>query len=524
MIYSGGDKKNRAAMIILDGWGIAPAWGGNAIALADTRNFNKIWRQYPSTSLKASGSDVGLPVNSPGNSEAGHLNIGAGKVVHQDITLIDEQMENGDLDKNLEISAIVNHVAQNKSAIHLMGMLSKAGTHSHIKHLYKLLNVLKNKGVKKASIHLFTDGRDSDPYSGLAMVRDTEEEIKKIGLGTIVSLMGRFFVMDRDNRWGRIARAYNLLVKGEGNIFPSASKAISDAYSKGQTDEFIEPRLIGDNLTHPATISDNDAVMLFNFRSDRSKEIVSAFLSPRVDQFIDRKKLKNLYFASFVVYDEENLARSIFKPVKIDKPLASVWSTAGLRQFHIAETEKYPHVTYFINGGREKPFLNEERLMVHSPKNVKTYDYKPEMSAIELTKKFISIIRKNRFDGLVINYANADMVGHTGNFESTKIAVSTVDKCLGKIIPELLKKNYMIFVFADHGNAEQMTNPRSGQPDTGHTTNPVPFCLVSNEYKNIKFVNDGILANIAPTVLETMGIEKPIEMTNSSLIIKEANA
>jgi len=520
----GGYNKNKIGLVILDGWGIAPAWGGNAIAQANTKYFNKIWRSYPSTTLLASGSAVGLPTNAPGNSEAGHLNIGAGKVVHQDVTFIDLQMENGQFKANPKIQQAVDHVLKNQSNLHLMGMLSKAGTHSHLKHLYSLLELLKSKNVRQAYIHLFTDGRDSDPYSGIELVSEVENKILEIGLGQIVSIIGRYFVMDRDNRWGRIARAYNLLVKGEGNAFPSAKKAISDAYSKGQSDEFIEPRLIRNSTSNPVLINNDDSLIIFNFRSDRTKEILSAFLSPKIKEFPDRKKINNLFCASFVIYDEENLAVPVFDPEIIAKPIASVISDHKYWQIHIAETEKYPHVTYFINGGREKPYPGEKRIMIPSQRSVKTYDYKPKMSAKEITVNLVQSIKMKKFNFIIVNYANPDMVGHTGNFESTKNAVSYTDECLGVIVPEFLKQDYAVFIVGDHGNAEQMINPRTGNPDTEHTTNPVPFCLVSSDTKlnKIKFLSSGILANVAPTILEIMGLEKPDDMLSSSIIINES--
>ena len=510
-------------VVILDGWGLAPNWGGNAIAQAKTKNFNKLMLDFPSTSLLASGTAVGLPVNSPGNSEAGHLNIGAGHVVHQDITLIDQKIEDHSFYENPVLLEVVEHAKKNNSSIHLIGLLSKTGIHSHIRHLYCLLKFLKENNFAKVFIDLFSDGRDSDPMSGIEMVAEVEAEIKKIGIGRISSISGRFFAMDRDNRWGRISRVYNLLVCGEGNCYPSAGAAFSKAYAERQTDEFIEPRLIADQFHEKALIVDNDAVIFFNFRSDRSKELTEAFLADKIPQFPDRKKLNNLYFASFVIYEENQLSHKVFHPEIIQNPLAKVWSTQKLRQFHTAETEKYPHVTYFINGGTEKAFPGEDRLMIPSPQNVKTYDYAPKMSAAELTSNLIARISKKVYDTFIINFANTDMVGHTGNFEATVQAAEFVDECLGKVAETMQSFGGTMIVLADHGNAEQMVNPHTGYADTEHTTNPVPFLIFSadSQIKSLKLNSDGILASVAPTILELMRIEKPADMVNQSLVIKE---
>lgn len=510
-------------IVILDGWGIAPAWGGNAVAQARTKYFREIWKNFPSTSLLASGDAVGLPTNSPGNSEAGHLNIGAGKVVHQDITLIDKKIFDQSFYNNEVLLEAINHARKYNSSIHIMGMLSKAGIHSHIKHLFALLDLLKRNKFSKVHIHLFSDGRDSDPMSGIELIDEVEKEVIKIGIGQIASISGRYFAMDRDNRWGRIARTYNLMVSGEGNCFSTPKAAFSSAYTGGQTDEFIEPRMITNKTQGQQLISNNDSIILFNFRSDRAKEITSAFLDDQVQGFPDRKKINNIYFASFVIFEENNLAKRVFQPETIENPLAKVWSERGFNQYHTAETEKYPHVTYFINGGIEKPFPGEKRLMVPSPQDVRTYDLKPEMSAKIVTSNLINELNRSKTDTFIVNFANPDMVGHTGNINATIQAIETVDQCLGGILECVSKQNGTTIVLADHGNAEQMVNPRTGFPDTEHTTNPVPFVIVNQILKqnDIKLRSDGILASVAPTVLELMNIEKPEYMVNQSLIINE---
>lgn len=518
-------KRKPFGIIILDGWGIAPAWGGNAIAQAKTKCFDDIWRLYPSTSILASGSSVGLPINSPGNSEAGHLNIGAGKVVHQDITLIDNKITDQSFFSNEVLLEAINHARKYNSSIHVMGLLSKAGTHSHIKHLYTILDFLKRNKFNRVFIHLFSDGRDSDPMSGIEMIEEVENEIAKIGLGNISSLSGRFFAMDRDNRWGRISRTYNLLTLGEGNIYNTPKAAFSSAYAIGQTDEFIEPRLIVNKDNGKNLIGNNDSIILFNFRSDRAKELTSAFLDDDVPGFEDRKKLSNLYFASFVIFEENPNAKRVFYPEPIEKPLAKVWSEQGLNQYHTAETEKYPHVTYFINGGAEAPFPGEKRLMIPSPRNVATYDLKPQMSAREIASTLVNEMLRGANDGYIVNFANADMVGHTGNMAATIEAVEVVDECLSKVLAEFRRQNGIAMIIADHGNAEQMVNPRTGDPDTEHTTNPVPLIIVSDDpkIKKIKLRSDGILASVSPTMLDLMNIAPPSSFKNQSLIIREIN-
>lgn len=516
-------KKRPVGIIILDGWGVAPAWGGNAISQAKTRNFDLIWKNYPKTLLQASGINVGLPMNSPGNSEAGHLNIGAGHIVPQDAGLIDSEIENKSFFKNQVLLDGIDHAKQNNSNVHIMGLLSNVGTHSHVKHLYALLEFLKENKFSRVYIHLFSDGRDSPPMSGIELAEEVENEIKKIGVGKIASLSGRFFAMDRDNRWGRIARAYNMLVKAEGDHIQSIRSAFSSAYARGATDEFIEPILICDITKEIVSIDDNDTVFFFNFRSDRAKEITEAFLSDKIDQFPDRKKLNNLFFASFVIFQDGIPGKSVFRPELIDYPLARVWSENNLRQYHSAETEKYPHITYFINGGRDKAFDGEDRIMIPSIKTVKTYDFCPKMSAKGVTDTFVSELLRNKYDSFMINFANADMVGHTGSLTATVQAIEFVDICLNKILSTLTNIEGTALIFADHGNAEQMVNPHSGTPDTEHTTNPVPFIIFDNQQKSksIKLVNDGNLSHIAPTILDLMGIDKAKSMTEKSLIIRE---
>lgn len=509
-------------LLILDGWGMAPDWGGNAISLASTPVFDELWKQYPKTTLIASGSQVGLPDEAPGNSEAGHINIGAGRIVHQDITVIDEQLSKNGLMQSKVFGNVINHVKQNGSNLHLMGLLSKAGTHSHIKHLVPLLSDIKKTGITKVYLHLFSDGRDSDPMKGIEYIDEVERIIEQCGIGTIESICGRFYAMDRDNRWGRIARAYNALTKAEAEKCVSVKKIFSQFYARHITDEFIEPSIVSNPHQAYVPISNNDGIIMFNFRSDREKQITRAFLDDKLPEFPDRTKLSNIKFATFTVYQtSDDLAEHIFEPEKILTPLAKIISDNKLRQFHCAESEKFPHVTYFINGANTKPFRGEDRLAIPSPK-VTSYDLVPKMSAAKVLSTLIRAIDSGYYDFYIINFANPDMVGHTGNLSAAIAAVKYIDECLGTITKKILEKEGTMIVCADHGNVEQMVNPQTGEADTEHTNNPVPFILVNNVIKNdLTLQMNGALSNIVPTILELYGFPKPPEMTaRSSLIIR----
>jgi 2,3-bisphosphoglycerate-independent phosphoglycerate mutase len=508
-------------LVILDGWGIAPSWGGNAITLAKTPNFDRLWRDYPSTILRASDGAVGLPEGTPGNSEAGHLNIGAGRIVHQDFPMINREIENGKFFENKTMKAVLEHAQKNNSFIHLIGLLSKTGTHGHINHLYALLNYFKKNNFAHVAIHFFSDGRDSDPMSGIEMVVEAEAEIKKIGIGRIASIMGRYYGMDRDNRWGRTARAYRALVLGEAEQCEQPVDVFSQSYRMGVTDEFIEPRVIVDRENRMMNVADNDSVIFFNFRSDRIRQLVKAFVRPAPETFPDKKNLNNIFVATFATYEEtgsENIAR-VFEPDKVREPIAKALSDNGLRQFHTAETEKYPHVTYFINGGKSDPHPGEIWEIVHSPK-VKTYDLAPKMSAKAVAEKLLLKMNKKQFDVYIANFANPDMVGHTGSLEATMQAVSFVDFCLGRIIDMAQKREATVVITADHGNAEQMVNPGTGDADTEHTTNPVPFIIFNKNIDNrIKLQQSGKLADISPTIMQIIGVKKPPQMSGTSLFL-----
>ncbi len=512
-------KTKPFALIILDGWGVAPSWGGNAITLAKTSYFDELIRTYPNTTLSASGPSVGLSEGSPGNSEAGHLNIGAGRIVHQDLPLINQKIESGEFFNNKTMKASLGYLKKYGGKLHVMGLLSKSGTHSHLNHLYATLKFYKENGVTDAYIHLFSDGRDSDPMSGIEMIGEVQKKIDELGIGRISSIMGRFYAMDRDNRWGRTIRAYNTLTKGEAEVAQNANQVFSHSYKRGITDEFIEPRIITNKISNFEKIVDKDVVLLFNFRPDRVRQLTKAFLATEVKQFPDRKKLKNIMMVSFVTYERENLGDKVFYPDPIENPIAKVISDKGYKQLHMAETEKYPHVTYFMNGGNEQAYPGETRKMIPSPK-VRTYDYAPKMSAEKLTKQLNSFVKQGKNHFYIVNYANPDMVGHTGNLEATIQAISYIDTCLKSLIPEILKQEGTALIFADHGNAEQMINPQTSEPDTEHTTNPVPFILVNEKLKgNVVLQNNGSLTNIAPTALELLGIDKPNEMSSRESLI-----
>jgi len=515
-----GSKKVQV-LIILDGWGIAPVWGGNAISIAKTKNFDQAYLHYPRTQLSASGPEVGLPGGAPGNSEAGHLNIGAGHVVHQDGAIIDEDIINGSFFNNQILSQAISHAAQNNSNLHLMGLLSKTGTHSQLSHIYALLKLIKAANFNRVYLHLFTDGRDSDPMSGIEMVAELEQKLVEYKIGQISTLIGRFFAMDRDNRWERIEKAYNLLVHGNGRQFPSAGNIFASSYSRGTTDEFIEPSIISNKVVHATTITDNDSVIFFNFRGDRSRELARAFLAPDFLEFPNRKLLHNLFFCSFVMHDENQLSVPVFKLKHVLNPLAEMWSKANLRQFHIAETEKYAHITYFLNGGVETPFPGEDRLMIPSPKTSPTYDLVPEMSIGSVVENVVTRLKARNYDCYAINFANPDMVGHTGNLKATVSAIEYVDSALGRVLSTVLEQDGIAYICADHGNAEQMVNPKTGDPDTEHTENPVPFILVSNDqnHLSLRLRENAALSSITPTILDTMGITGN-EGLEKSLILK----
>ncbi len=506
-------------LIIFDGWGYREAKEGNAVLAARTPNLDRLTKEYPWCFLEASGEAVGLPDNLMGNSEVGHLNIGAGRVVYQDLTRINISIGNGDFFKNPTFLNAISNVNVNNSSLHLMGLVSYGGVHSCITHLYALIKLAKEKGVKKVYVHSFLDGRDVPPKTATGDIKELDAFCKEKGNTKIATTSGRYYAMDRDKRWDRTKLAYDALTRGIAPcIAPDAETTVSEAYSRGETDEFVKPTVItGPEGKPTTTILDNDSVIFFNFRPDRARQLTWAFVKDDFDGFT-REKRPKVYFVCMAQYDETLDLTVAFPPAKLKNVLGEVLSKHGLTQLRIAETEKYAHVTYFLNGGKEGLYKGEDRCLIPSPR-IPTYDLKPEMSAYEVTDEVLRRIRSEKYDVIVLNFANMDMVGHTGIFESAVKAVEAVDTCLGRIIEALTEVGGVAFMTADHGNAEQMINLETGEPFTAHTSNPVKCICFGNN--NVKALMNGKLCDIAPTILELLGIPKPEEMTGKSLLIKE---
>ncbi len=502
------------ALIILDGWGIGPDYEGNAIKRAKTPNFDVLMRRYPNTILSTSGYDVGLPKGQMGNSEVGHLNIGAGRIVYQDLTRITMSIENGEFYENESLLNAIYHAKNNNSTLHLIGLLSDGGVHSHNTHLYSLIELAKKNDLSNVEIHCITDGRDVSPTSSPNYIKELMKKIKKIGVGHISTIMGRYYAMDRNRQWDRVELAYNAIIKGLGEKFKDPVEAIRTSYLNGVTDEFIKPLLIEKENGELGTVKDNDAIIFFNFRPDRAREITRAFVDEDFPYF-ERKKV-NVKYVCMTLYDRtiENVEIA-YKPNFVQKTLGEYLSSLDIKQLRAAETEKYAHVTYFFNGEIEEPFKNEVRILIPSP-DVPTYDLKPEMSAFELKKMVMDQLEKDIYQVMIINFANPDMVGHTGDIEAAIKAVEAVDKCLGEIVNYIIRIEGTAIITSDHGNCEEMFDSETLDKITSHSTNKVPFIVVDN--KKIK-LREGILADVAPTMLELMGLEKPIEMTGKSLIV-----
>ncbi len=503
-------------LMILDGFGDNPEEKGNAVKLAKTPNIDKLMKQCPVTKIAASGLAVGLPEGQMGNSEVGHTNIGAGRIVYQELTRITKSIEDGDFFSNEEFVNAIENCKKNSSNLHIMGLVSDGGVHSHIRHLYGLLEMAKRRDFENVYVHCFLDGRDTPPASAENYISELQEKMKEKGIGKIASIAGRFYAMDRDKRWERVKKAYDAIVNGEGNKQSDVLNAIESSYQKEVFDEFVEPTVITNGDKPVATISDGDSVIFFNFRPDRARQLTRAIVDPEFKDF-ETKKI-NTYFVCFTSYDETMPNVHIaFKKEQIKNTLGEVVSKEGGKQLRIAETEKYAHVTFFFNGGEEKQYEGEDRILVPSPK-VETYDLKPEMSAFEVTEKVLEAIDSEKYNCIILNFANPDMVGHTGNLEAAIKAVETIDECAGKIVNAIKSKRGNLIITADHGNAEQMIDLKTGEPHTAHTTNLVPLILIT-EREGIK-LRQGKLADLAPTILELMNIEKPEEMTGESLIEK----
>ena len=511
-------KDKVTMLMILDGFGDNPNKDGNAIKLAKTPNIDRLMKKYPTTDIFTSGLHVGLPEGQMGNSEVGHTNIGAGRIVYQELTRITKSIEDGDFFTNPEFIAAIENCKKNNSKLHILGLVSDGGVHSHIRHLYGLLEMAKRRDFEDVYVHCFLDGRDTPPASAESYIIKLQDKMKEKGVGKIASISGRFYAMDRDKRWQRVQKCYDALVNGEGIKANSAVKAIEDSYQKEVFDEFVEPTVICNNEEPIAKIEENDSVIFFNFRPDRAREITRAIVDKDFNEF-ETKKM-NVYFVCFTNYDETMPNVHIaFKKETLHNTFGEVVSKAGLTQLRIAETEKYAHVTFFFNGGEEKQYKGEDRILVPSPK-VETYDQKPEMSAYEVTDKVVEALEQDKYDVVILNFANTDMVGHTGSLPAAIKAVEAVDECVGRIVKVIEEKKGNLIITADHGNAEQMIDYKTGEPHTAHTTNPVPIILITSN-PELKLKDNGKLADLAPTMLDLMGIEKPEEMTGESLLKKE---
>ncbi|MCL2392695.1 MAG: 2,3-bisphosphoglycerate-independent phosphoglycerate mutase [Oscillospiraceae bacterium] len=501
-------------LVIMDGYGLAPKSQGNAVTNADTPVLDELFKTYPHTTLSASGEDVGLPDGQMGNSEVGHTNIGAGRVVYQDLPRISRDIKMGTFFENEVLLSVVSSVKASGSALHLMGLVSPGGVHSHIEHLFGLLELAKRNGLSKVYIHCFMDGRDVAPDSGVESIRVLLDQIKSLGVGKIATIMGRFYAMDRDNRWERVALAYNAMVLGQGDFESDPVKAVLNSYDAKVYDEFIEPVICDkDGLIRPG-----DGVIFFNFRPDRAREITRAFTEPEFSGFEREKGYFPVTFICMTQYDEKIPNVKVAYPPDFPKQTFGEYiSELGLKQLRIAETEKYAHVTFFFNGGVEQAFPGEERILIQSPKEFLTYDLVPEMSAYKVAEAVCKEIVSEQYDVVIVNFANCDMVGHTGDYEAAIKAVEVVDACVGKIVAVVKQVDGYLLVTADHGNADEMLQTDGIHRHTAHTTNPVPFIICGAD---VQLKSSGILADIAPTILDMLGLKKPALMTGESLVIK----
>lgn len=513
-------SKKPVVLMVLDGYGLSDKTEGNAIALANTPVMDKLMKECPFVQGAASGLAVGLPDGQMGNSEVGHMNIGAGRIIYQDLTRITKAINDGDFFKNEVLLQAMDNCKKNDSALHLWGLLSDGGVHSHIEHLYGLLEMAKKNGLQKVYVHAFLDGRDTPPASGKSYIEQLQNKMDEIGVGKIASLSGRYYAMDRDNNWDRVEKAYDALTAGEGVQAENAVKAMEDSYAKDVTDEFVLPTVITENGAPVATVKANDSVIFFNFRPDRAREMTRAFCDDKFIGFERKTGFLPLTFVCFKDYDETIPNKLVaFQKEDIKNTFGEYIAKCGKKQLRLAETEKYAHVTFFFNGGVEEPNVDEARLLVNSPKDVATYDLKPEMSAPEVGMDLVEAIKSDKYDVIVINFANPDMVGHTGVIPAAVKAVERVDSLVGDAVNAVKEVGGVLFICADHGNAEKMIDYETGKPHTAHTTNPVPFILV-NADPSMKLREGGCLADIAPTLLELMGLEQPAEMTGKSLIVK----
>ncbi|UOR11736.1 2,3-bisphosphoglycerate-independent phosphoglycerate mutase [Halobacillus amylolyticus] len=507
-------NQNLAALIILDGYAIRDEEMGNAVKQANTPNFDRYWSAFPHAQLQASGESVGLPDGQMGNSEVGHLNIGAGRVVYQSLTRINLSIREKEFMKNDKLINAVTHAKENDKALHIFGLLSDGGIHSHINHMYALLQLAANHGLEKVYVHGFLDGRDVDQQSALTYIQQAQEKMQELGVGQFATIAGRYYAMDRDNRWDRVKKSYDAIAYGEGPAYADPLEAVKESYEKEIYDEFVEPIVItDDNGHHIRSIEDEDAVVFFNFRPDRAIQISRSFANNEFNDF-DRGENapKHLHFVSMTQYSEAVDSKVAFAPNELKNTVGEVLADNNMKQLRIAETEKYPHVTFFMSGGREKKFEGEERILIDSPK-VATYDLQPEMSAHEVTDALLKELDADKHNAIILNFANPDMVGHSGMLEPTIKAIETVDECLGKIVDKIHDKGGHAIITADHGNSDEVTT-LEGNPMTAHTTNPVPV-IVTKE--GIHLRQDGILGDLSPTLLQLLKVQQPKEMTGNSL-------
>ena len=515
-----------AVLLILDGYGLNDKKEGNAVALAKTPVMDRLMKEYPFVKGYASGMSVGLPDGQMGNSEVGHLNMGAGRIVYQELTRITKEIQDGTFFENEALLKAVNNCKEKNSALHIYGLLSDGGVHSHNTHLYAILELAKRNGLDKVYVHAFLDGRDTPPASGKDFVIALEDEMKKIGVGKVATVSGRYYAMDRDNNYDRIEIAYNALTKGEGLEAASAPEAIQASYDRNETDEFVKPTVVKENGQPVATIKDGDSIIFYNFRPDRAREITRSFCDDDFKGF-NRGKRLDVTYVCFSDYDPTIANKSVaFKKIAVTNTFGEWLAANGMKQARIAETEKYAHVTFFFNGGIEAPNEGEERILVNSPKYVPTYDKKPRMAAYTVCDKLSEAIAKKNDDGsafydvIICNFANPDMVGHTGVVESAVEAVEVIDKCVGEIVDLVKEHDAVMFICADHGNCEQLIDYETGAPFTAHTTNPVPFILVNYD-ENYTLKENGVLADIVPTLIDCMGMKQPEEMTGKSLLVRK---
>ncbi len=508
-------SKQPTALIILDGFALREETYGNAIAQANKPNFDRYWEQYPHTTLTASGEAVGLPEGQMGNSEVGHLNIGAGRTVYQSLTRVNVAIREGEFQRNETFVNAINHVKQKGSNLHLFGLLSDGGVHSHINHMFALLRLAAKEGIENVYIHAFLDGRDVGPQTAKGYIEQTYKVIEEAGVGQFATVSGRYYSMDRDKRWDRVEKCYRAMVYGEGPTYKNAYECVEDSYANGIYDEFVLPSVIvREDETPVATINDDDAIIFYNFRPDRAIQIARVFTNDDFREFDRGSKVPHIpEFVCMTQFSETVGGYVAFKPTNLDNTLGEVISQAGLKQLRIAETEKYPHVTFFFSGGREAEFPGEERILINSPK-VATYDLQPEMSIYEVTDALVKEIEADKHDAIILNFANCDMVGHSGMMEPTIKAVEATDECLGRVVEAILAKGGTALITADHGNADEELTAE-GQPMTAHTTNPVPFIITKEA---VQLREDGILGDIAPTMLTVLGLEQPKEMTGKTLL------